>query len=104
MKQTLAIATSVSLAFALSNCAPQNNMQADAATGAAVGGVLGAIVGNNVGDGDAGRGALLGAALGGAAGAAHGHNKDQGGTGLIPQAQPQQQGYYNQNQSGYYSY
>ncbi|WP_411844880.1 YMGG-like glycine zipper-containing protein [Roseibacillus persicicus] len=81
MKKTITASLAVVSAIALSNCAPQNNMQRDAATGAAGGAVLGGIIGNNVGDGNAARGAAIGAALGGLGGAAVGNNKDmqQGG-------------------------
>lgn len=77
-------------ALALSNCAPQNNMQRDAAAGAAIGALGGAIIGNNVGDGNGARGAVIGGLLGGAGGAAVGNNKDlQQGRGYAPQGYQQ---------------
>jgi uncharacterized protein YcfJ len=59
----------------LSNCAPQNNMQRDAATGAAAGAVIGGVIGHQ--SGKTAEGALLGGALGGAGGAAIGNQKDK---------------------------
>lgn len=76
MKQTLMTGLAAVAAISLSNCAPQNNLQRDAAVGAAGGAVLGGIIGNNVGDGNAARGAVIGGLLGGAGGAAVGNNKD----------------------------
>lgn len=96
MKKTIPSLAAALAALALSNCAPQNNMQQDAAVGAVGGALAGAIIGNNVGDGNGARGALIGAALGGAGGAAVGNNKDlQQGRGYTvqrqnPYGQPQQ--------------
>ncbi|MBK1834198.1 YMGG-like glycine zipper-containing protein [Roseibacillus ishigakijimensis] len=96
MKKTMTTAAAALSALALSNCAPQNNMQRDAAVGAAGGAILGGIIGNNVGDGNAARGAVIGGLLGGAGGAAVGNNKDlQQGRGYTLQ---QQNPYYGQQQ------
>ncbi len=101
-------------ALLLSQCAPQNNLQRDAAIGAAGGAILGGIVGNNVGDRNATRGALIGGILGGAGGAAIGNNKDlQQGRGYTvqqqnPQGAPQQvfprqqQGFPQQQQQPFF--
>ncbi len=91
MKKTITTTLAALSALALSNCAPQNNLQRDAAVGAAGGALLGGIIGNNVGDGNAARGAAIGGLLGGAGGAAVGNNKDlQQGRGYTVQQQNQQ--------------
>lgn len=90
LNKTIASSLAAFAALALSNCAPQNNMQQDAGIGAAGGAIAGAIIGNNVGDGNAARGALIGGLLGGAGGAAVGNNKDlQQGAGYTLQQQNQ---------------
>ena len=96
MKKTIIASVSAISALILSNCAPQNNLQQDAAIGAAGGAIAGAIIGNNVGDNNGARGALIGGLLGGAGGAAVGNNRDlEQGRGYTLQkqnqyAQPQQ--------------
>ena len=88
MKITFTTSLAALCALTLSNCAPQNNLQRDAAIGAAAGGVLGGIVGKNTGDHNTGRGVLIGSLLGGAGGAAIGNNKDlQQGNGYTLQKQ-----------------
>ena len=103
MKKAITITLTAISALALSNCAPQNNLQQDAAIGGAGGALLGGIIGNNVGDGNAARGALIGGILGGAGGAAVGNNKDlQQGRGYV--LQQQGQGQYAQPQQTYRQY
>lgn len=89
MKKTIPTLTTIAVAIALSNCAPQNNLQRNAAIGAAGGALAGGIIGNNVGDRNATRGAIIGGVLGGAGGAALGNVQDleQGG-GYAPQGAP----------------
>lgn len=85
MKTTITTFATLSAAFALSNCAPQNNLQRDAAIGATGGAILGGIIGNQTGgEGNGRKGAVIGGLLGGAGGAVVGDNKDK-----------QQQGGYN---------
>lgn len=93
MKKTITASLAAITAISLSNCAPQNNLQRDAAIGTAGGALAGAIIGNNVGDKNAGRGAIIGGVLGGLGGAAVGNNKDleQGRGYTVQQQQPQQQ-------------
>ena len=95
MKKTLTASMTIVAAFALSNCAPQNNLQRGVAIGTAGGALAGAIIGNNVGDNNGGRGALIGAAIGGLSGAAIGNNQDleQGRGYTVQQQQPLQQQY-----------
>lgn len=78
MKKTIITITTLSAAFALSNCAPQNNLQRDAAIGATGGAILGGVIGNQTGgEGNAKKGAIIGGLLGGAGGAVVGDNKDK---------------------------
>lgn len=78
MKTTITTLATLSAAFALSNCAPQNNLQRDAAIGAAGGAILGGVIGNQTGgDGNGKKGAIIGGLLGGAGGAVVGDNKDK---------------------------
>ena len=108
IKHSLSASLGFGAILLLSNCAPQNNLQRDAAIGAAGGALVGGIIGNNVGDGNATRGAVIGGLLGGAGGAAVGNNKDlEQGRGYTlqqqsPQGQPQQ--VYPQTQQAYPQY
>jgi phage tail tape-measure protein len=89
MKKTLTLITTTTAAFSLSNCAPQNYTQRDAAIGAGAGAIGGAIIGNQIGDGEGTAGALIGAGLGGTTGAVIGSNKDQQRRGYSRAPQPQ---------------
>ena len=106
MKKTITALLAITGALSLSNCAPQNNLQQDAAIGAAGGALLGAVVGNNVGDRNAARGAVIGGLLGGAGGAAVGNNKDleQGRGYTIQQQNQYAQPQYGQPQGTYRQY
>lgn len=90
MKKTITTSIAALTAFTLVNCAPQNNLQRDAAIGGGAGALIGGIIGNNTGDGNSARGALIGGALGAATGAAVGNNKDlQQGNGYTLNKQNQ---------------
>jgi len=76
MKNIILIITSVTAAFALSNCANPTgpNTQRGAATGGLIGAAAGGIIGHQ--SGRALEGAAIGAAAGAGAGALHGNARD----------------------------